>query len=145
MIVGSRVVAREDGFQNIVYMRIFSDENKYDVGATIFLKLKSENRRRNVGNLYLHDNSFHMRRNSQKHYHYATKGYGFNWNIINDDALEIKTIHLTIDETEKYVFPKSLIKDWGRFLNFKQQGFELQKFLPFDFIKKYRVNKEGEE
>ena len=145
MIINSRVVARDDGFQNVVYMRIFSDETKYDVGATIFLKLKSENRRRNVGNLYLHDKSFHMRRNSQKHYHYATKGYGFNWNIINDDDLQIKTIHLTIDGIEKYVFPKSLIKDWGRFLNFKQQGFELQKFVPFDFIKKYRVKKEGEE
>jgi len=102
MIVGSRLVAREDGFQNIVFMRIFSDENKYDVGATIFLKLKSEGRRRNVGNLYLHDHSFHVTRNSQKHYHYATKGYGFNWKIIlkakrvSDPAYKAKIISLVL-------------------------------------------------
>jgi hypothetical protein len=41
MIVGSRVMAKEDNAGNTLYLRVWSDENKVDVGGSIFLKLKS--------------------------------------------------------------------------------------------------------
>lgn len=138
MIVDSRVMAKEDNAGNTLYLRIWSDENKFDVGGSIFLKLRSESKKRNLGNLIIKDRSFHIIRDSGKHYHYVSKSYGFNWNIINDADLGIKSIHLIIDRKDKYVIPKSILETYGKFLNFKQQGFELQKFLPFDMIKNFR-------
>jgi hypothetical protein len=138
MIVDSRVLAKEDNAGNTLYLRIWSDENKLDVGGTIFLKLKSESKKRNLGNLTIKDRSFHIIRDSNKHYHYKSKSYGFNWNIINDAELGIKSIHLIVDKKDKYVIPKTILDTYGKFLNFKQQGFELQKFLPFDMIKNFK-------
>ena len=141
MIVGSRVIAKEDNAGNTLYLRVWSDENKVDVGGSIFLKLKSESKKRNLGNLIVNDRSFHIIRDSGKHYHYVSKSYGFNWNIINDADLGIKTIHLVVDKKDKYIIPKSVLETYGKFLNFKQQGFELQKFLPFDMIKNFKDEK----
>ena len=141
MIVGSRVMAKEDNAGNTLYLRVWSDENKVDVGGSIFLKLKSESKKRNLGNLIVNDRSFHIIRDSGKHYHYVSKSYGFNWNIINDADLGIKTIHLVVDKKDKYIIPKTILETYGKFLNFKQQGFELQKFLPFDMIKNFKDEK----
>jgi hypothetical protein len=141
MIVGSRVMAKEDNAGNTLYLRVWSDENKVDVGGSIFLKLKSESKKRNLGNLIVGDRSFHIIRDSGRHYHYKSKSYGFNWNIINDADLGIKTIHLIVDKKDKYIIPKSVLDTYGRFLNFKQQGFELQKFLPMDMIKNFKDDK----
>jgi hypothetical protein len=80
---------------------------------------------------------FHINRDTSKHYHYKTKGFGFNWEILNSNLIDIKTISLKVDEDTLYVFPKSLLKDYGTFLNFTQQGFELQRFLRLDIIKRY--------
>ena len=138
MLVGSRVMAKEDNAGNTLYLRVWSDENKIDIGGTIFLKIRRESKKRNLGNLVVDDRSFHIIRDSGKHYHYKSKSYGFNWNIINDADLGIKSIHLIVDHNEKYVIPKTILDTYGKFLNFKQQGFELQKFLPFDMIKNFR-------
>jgi len=138
MIINSRVLAKSDNFGNDLYLRVFSDENKKDVGGSIFLKLKSENKKRNLGYVYFYDRSFHVLRDSSKHFHYKTKSYGFNWNIIDDADLCIKSVYLVIDKKERYIIPKSILETYGRFLNFKQQGFELQKFLPFDMIKNFK-------
>jgi hypothetical protein len=70
-----------------------------------------------------------------KHYHYQVKGFGFNWTILNDSYLNIENIHLLVDDKDRYVFKKDLLTRYGNFLNFKQQGFELQKFLKFQLIK----------
>jgi len=131
-------MGKADNGGNELHLRIFSDENNVDVAGTIHLKLKSEGKRRNLGTLYYHDRSFHVLRDSSKHYHYMTKSYGFNWSIIDDADLNIKSIHLIVDRSEKYIIPKSILETYGRFLNFKQQGFELQKFLPMDMIRKFR-------
>ena len=141
MIVSSRVMAKEDNAGNVLYLRVWSDENKVDVGGSIFLKLKSESKRRNLGNLIVKDRSFHIIRDSSRHYHYKSRSYGFNWNIINDADLAIKTIHLVVDHNERYIIPKTVLDTYGKFLNFKQQGFELQKFLPMDMIRNFRDEK----
>lgn len=138
MIVKSRLFAKSDNHGNDLYMRIFTDENNVDVGATIFLKLKSETKIRNLGQIFFNDHSFHVLRDSSKHFHYVSKSYGFNWTIINDADLNIKSVHLIVDKNERYIIPKSIIDSYGKFLNFKQQGFELQKFVPMDMIRTFR-------
>ncbi len=138
MIITSKLSAKSDNVGNDLYLRAFQDQLKNYVGGTIFLKLKSENKTRNLGNIYFNDNSFHCVRDSGKHYHYVSKSYGFNWNIINDAELNIQVIHLIIDNNSKYIIPKSILEKYGKFLNFKKEGFELQKFLPFEMIKNFK-------
>jgi hypothetical protein len=138
MIINSEVFCKSDKHKNILYLRVFKDETKEVVGATIHLKLDAEKKVRHIGNFYIHDRSFHVRRDSAKHYHYKTKSYGFNWNILDDDMLGIKSVHLTIDKADTYVIPVETIGKYGRFLNFKQQGFELQRFMPLELINNFK-------
>jgi hypothetical protein len=76
-----------------------------------------------------------LKRNSDRHYHYKTKSYGFNYAIL--DSLEIENVHLTIDK-EMFNIPVNVFKS-ARVLNFSQQGFEMQKFLPVEIIRKYAL------
>ncbi len=140
MQIKSQIFAKEDSANNILYLRVFYDENEVKVGATIHLKLQAEKRQRMIGDYYFADSAIYLRRDSTKHLFNKTQSYGFNWNIINDDFLQIKNIHLTIDGTP-YFFPKSILESKGHFMNFKQVGFELQKFLPFEFIQQFKINK----
>lgn len=134
----SRILVQSDVLGNDLYMKIFSQENGDDVSASLIMKLKSEQRVRNIGTFLFYNRSFHVKRMSSKHYHYKSKSYGFNWNIINDDFLNIAYLFVTIDKTERYIVPKHIIDSYGKFLKFQKQGFELQKFLPFEIMKQFR-------
>jgi hypothetical protein len=140
MQIKSQIFAKEDSANNILYLRVFYDENEVKVGATIHLKLQAEERQRMIGDYYFHDSTIYLKRDSSKHFFKKTKSFGFNWNIIDDEFLSVKNIHLTIDSTN-YLFPKKLLEISGQFMNFKQVGFELQKFLPFEIIKQYKITK----
>ena len=138
-ILLTKPFVKDDKLGNYLIMNVHYDELEKPIGATLRLKLKAEGRERTLGHIYFADRSFHCKRKTAKHFHFVTKSFGFNWEIINDDFLCIKNIHLVVDNAEKFVFPASAIKDYGKFLNFKQQGFELQKFLQMDIIRNYKV------
>lgn len=138
MHVGSKVFGKEDKQGNQLLVRGFFDENKEWTFATVHLKLANMSKPRLLGYVDVQDAVLHVTRDSAKHYHYKTKGYGFNWELLNGNLIHIKTISMRIDDDNLYVFPKTLIKDYGTFLNFKQQGFELQRFIRFDLIKRYQ-------
>lgn len=76
-----------------------------------------------------------VKRNSARHYHYKSKSYGFNSELLS--SLEIDNVNMTIDK-EQFVVPFSEFKN-ARHLNFGQEGYELQKFLPIEIIRKYAV------
>jgi hypothetical protein len=133
-----QLLAKDDNSGNRLYLRVFmDDETKEKVSANIHLKLKGEDRFRAIGNYYFHEKTLYLKRKSEKHYHRVTKSYGFNYNIITDPYLDVKYICADIDDV-KYRFPKSAIDDFGTYLHFKQEGFELQRFLKFALIKNYK-------
>lgn len=137
----SQVFAKEDKSHNIIYMCIFYDENDRKLGATIHLKLCSERRSRLIGDYYFAESRICLKRDSAKHLFKKNNSYGFNWEIINDEFLGVRIIDLTVDG-ERFVFPKSIIELHGQFMNFKQEGFELQKFVPFKIIQNYQHDPE---
>jgi hypothetical protein len=137
MNIRSELYLNEDPQGNKVYLRVFYDETNTSQNAVIHLRLKGENRPRQLGTLIFSTRTFFCKRNSTKHYHYKTKGYGFNWTILNDPHLSIEKIHMVLDEKEHFIFEKSLIETYGKFLNFKQQGFELQRFMPIEIIREH--------
>lgn len=139
MIIGSNLLGDVDNQGNNLYIRVFYNENKENVSANIYLKLASENKTRLLGRYDYHNKTLYCSRKMSKHYHYAAKGFGFNSRILDDPYLSIQRIHILIDEETHYEFPNSLIKNFGRFLNFKQQGFELQKFISLNLIKTHSI------
>jgi len=60
MIVQSRILGQSDYSGNDLLMRIFTDENRQDVGASVYLKLKKESKKRTLGNLYFKSRSFYV-------------------------------------------------------------------------------------
>lgn len=133
-----QLLAKDDNSGNRLYLRVFmDDETNEKVSANIHLKLKGENRYRVIGNYFFHEKTIYLKRNSEKHYYRATKSYGFNYNILTDPYLDIQWIVADIDDV-KYRFPKSTIDNYGTYLHFKQEGFELQRFLKFSLIKNYK-------
>jgi hypothetical protein len=76
-----------------------------------------------------------VKRNSERHYHYKTKSYGFNYALFEN--LDIDTVNLTIDK-ENYNIPAKVFNQ-ARVMNFSGEGFELQKFLPIEIIRQYAM------
>lgn len=137
MHIGSKVFGKEDKQGNQLLVRGYYDETKSWTYASIHLKLAKHNKRRLLGYVDVEEATFHCVRYLDKHYHYKMKGFGFNWEILSGNLIHIKTISLRVDDDKLYVFPKSIIEKHGEFLNFKEKGFELQKFIHFDHIRKY--------
>ena len=137
LIVKEQRFVQEDQSGNQLFMRVFIDESNTQRSANIHLKLSREERKRFIGNYGFDNKTIYLSRKSTKHYHYATKSYGFNYRLINDPQLDIKWIVVKIDDVA-YRFPKSLIDDYGTYLQFKQQWYELQKFVKFNIIKNYK-------
>lgn len=135
MNIKSRLLAKDDEYGNRLYMRVFSDEHHYDTSATIHLKLSSEKHGRQIGYIDLATKTFYCKRDTTKHYHYKTKSFGFNYNLLSDTFLHIERVVVEVDNKETLSFPIALLESHGRFLNFKSQGFELQKFLELDVIR----------
>jgi|LauGreDrversion4_2_1035121.scaffolds.fasta_scaffold429757_4 hypothetical protein len=133
----TKTFANEDNAGNKVYMRIFFDEKDERQSANIHLKLKEERSPRMLGSFDFTTRTFYCKRSTAKHLHRKSKSFGFNWTILNDAFLSVENVYIILDDTDHYCFPISLIKDYGQFLNFKQQGFELQRFMSFELIKRY--------
>lgn len=131
-----------DKFGNALYVRVFESPHQTHMYGLLSLKLLSEDRPRQIGYIDFKKGVYYCTRDSSKHYHYKSKGYGFNWSVIENDVFKIKTICLDIDHENTYIFPVELLRNHGRVLNFKKQGFELQKFLAFELIKPHKTHEQ---
>ena len=112
-------------------------ENK-DKLIFVSLKLSAENKSRMLGTINREKRVIEIKRNSKKHLMYKIGGYGFNHKLLK----ESKTFDLILlnDENSQWLIPKTFILENGRILNFSQEGFELQIFIPLNKIKDFLVN-----
>lgn len=102
----------------------------------VYLKLASELRSRNIAKYDPANRVIFVKRNENKHYHYKSKGYGFNYAML--ERLYVDTIFMQIGK-HKYKIPIEVFNANARVMNFSQQGFEIQKFLPLEIIRNYEV------
>jgi len=103
----------------------------------ISLKLKSEPGSRNIGEVKLDDKTLLLKRNKAKHLFKKNNSYGFNEYLIENGKTFDKI--MLADDDAVYLFPKTLVKEKGNYLYFKQEGFEKQIFLALDEIKKHQI------
>ena len=117
----------QDDFGN----EIFAENDK------IYLNLKEDNRKRLLGRLELDSKTLYVKRNRERHLHYKSNSYGFNYLIIKNGTKFNKVV--IADNIETFTIPKDDILEKGRFLFFKQQGFERQIFISLDDLQEYKT------
>ena len=79
-----------------------------------------------------------MRRKMAVHLFRKANAYGFNEYILKNSKT-FDTIRLRDDAGNDWKIPKQFIIDNGRYLNFKEQGYELQLFVPLEMLEPFRV------
>jgi hypothetical protein len=103
-----------------------------DGGKNISLKLKAENKKREIGTINLEERYLEVKRIKAKHLFRKTNSYGFNHYILSN-AKKFDKVMLS-DDDGRWLIPIKLILEKGHFLHFKNDGFELQIFLSLDII-----------
>ncbi len=110
-----------------------------DTHVEIFLKLKSENRKRRLGIVTKSTKTLKIKRNREKHLYRMGNAYGFNEYLLRE-ATRFDKVWLR-DEHAHWTIPVAFILDPknGFYLHHLQQGFELQKFISLGELEQFRV------
>lgn len=103
----------------------------------ITLHLKGKKAARNIGRVRLADRVLEVTRKRDKHLMRKANAYGFNEYVLRE-AKRFDKIELT-DEYGTYLFSRQLVLDMGRYLHFKEEGFEKQMFLSLNIINNHKV------
>lgn len=113
----------------------------YDHGDLIqvFLKLRSESSARRLGYIRPAQRILELERNRSRHLHQKSNSYGLNYELIKQST-RFDTIRI-IDEFGVYDLPKDIALSNGKFLFFKQEGFERQLFIPLTLLTQYQKTK----
>ena len=133
--------------QVVIRNFFIDDEGKNSVvmhqsGKTVvlYLKLESEGKRkRKIGTITKSTKTMKITRNRGKHLFNKMNAYGFNEYILSN-AKTFDKIWLK-DEFQEWKIPVSFILEHGKYMNFKTQGFELQKFVSLTQIHQFLVDK----
>jgi len=105
----------------------------------LFLKLKSETRKRKIGFINTNTRTLYVERVREKHLFRKLNAYGFCYQIIKD-AKQFNEVRLKDDYFE-WLIPTAFIldKENAKFLNFKGSGgFELQVFISLDLLEQFK-------
>ena len=103
----------------------------------ITLHLKGKKAARNIGRVRLADRVLEVSRKREKHLMLKANAYGFNEYVLRE-AKKFDRIELT-DEYGTYLFSRQLVLDMGRYLHFKEEGFEKQLFLSLNIISNHKI------
>ena len=101
---------------------------------SLYLKLVEKSERL-LGIIDKKEKTFQIRRNREKHIFKRNKSYGFNHYVLKN-AKTFDKIYL-LDDVTSWIIPVKFILENGSFMQFQQQGFELQIFIPLEKIAQY--------
>lgn len=107
---------------------------------TLILKLGTT-KDRLIGTVTKSTRTIEINRIRGKHLFWSGNAYGFNHYVFKNQS-SIDWIRLSDDTGSHWKIPVKYLLDYGKFLHFKSQGFELQQFISLAELEKFRVNKE---
>lgn len=126
----------------------FIDEKNYlqiksnDKLIFLTLYLNGEKRGRNIGTITKSTRTIFMKRKVDKHLFRKLNAWGFNDYVLRNQST-FDFVSLSDDKGNHWSkIPVSMILDGATYLNFKSQGFELQRFVSLEDLEKYKVKKE---
>ena len=103
-----------------------------DARMVVYLKLKSESKKRRLGIINFATRTLYVKRNSAKHLFRKDSSYGFNHKLLSETK-KFDSVRLQ-DENSEWLIPVKFILDNGSFLHFKADGFERQIFIQLNKI-----------
>lgn len=103
----------------------------------ISLKLKTETKERLIGTLSKINRELIVTRIRAKHLMLKSNSYGFNYHVLSK-AKQFDHVRLE-DDHAAFLIPVSFILEKGKFLFFKQQGFEKQIFISLKEIEQFKT------
>lgn len=115
------------------YIRIQSNDKLIKLNLMLY-----NSEPRFIGTITKSTRTIEMRRKMSVHLFRKANAYGFNEYILKNSKT-FDTIRLRDDAGNDWKIPKQFILDNGRYLNFKEQGYELQLFVPLEMLEPYRV------
>lgn len=140
MVIKSELYEFPDENGNKLVFKMCFNQYLRPVTATVYLKLAdSPSYPRQIGYVDVPTKTFHCFRDSAKHLHIKSNSYGFNY-FLTDKKFGIEKIKVKIDNVS-YCFDTELLNSDSAVMFYKSQGFEVQKFLPFDIIKNHKVGR----
>lgn len=109
-------------------------------GDVIKLQLSSEPHPRKIGKIIESRKVLQVNRDSSIHLFIKNNSYGFNEALLRSATIfdKVEILEKSNGENNRYIVPLNIIFEKGSYLNFKQQGFEIQIFLKLDIIKQYK-------
>lgn len=114
--------------------------NQNDKLIMLYLKL-GDLRKRFIGTVTKSTRTMEIRRERIKHLFRKLNAYGFNDYILrNQDSFD--WIRLSDDSKSHWKIPVSYILEKGTYLNFREQSFELQRFVSLEDLEQFRVKTE---
>lgn len=93
---------------------------------------------RMIGTITKSTRTIEMRRKMAIHLFRKGNAYGFNEYILRESKT-FDWVRLRDDAGNDWKIPKKFILENGQYLNFKEQGYELQLFVPLEMLEPYRV------
>jgi hypothetical protein len=93
---------------------------------------------REIGTVTKSTRTIQMKRKRGLHLFRKMNAYGFNDYILRNQTT-FDWIRLSDDTGSNWKIPVSYILESGQYMNFKNQGFELQRFVPLEQLEQFRV------
>jgi hypothetical protein len=123
-------------------MLIVEEEPVYG-NRKIYLHLTTEKGPRLLGEVDRQNQTLLVKRNRSKHLHHQMNAYGFNYALIHDAKMfnQVLVEEEFAGDKYRYLIPTSIIMEWSTVKNFKQDGFEIQYFLRFEYFNKFLTKK----
>ena len=103
----------------------------------VLLKLNTELRSRLLGYVNIKSKSIKIIRKKELHLLRKNNSYGFNHTLLSDAKTFDKI--LLKDELNAWKIPTQFILDNGKFLFFKEQGFERQIFISMEQLNQFKT------
>ena len=130
---------------NFTFRQFFLDEvgNNYlllkqnDKVIHLYLKLL-EHGKRLIGTVTKSTRTIEMKRVQSIHLFRKMNAYGFNDYVLRNQT-SFDWIRLSDDAGNHWKIPVSFILEKGEYMNFKEQGFELQRFVSLNQLEQFRV------
>ena len=104
---------------------------------TIFFKRLGTPKRNRIMTINTRSRIATLTRKRSKHLLKANSSYGFNYEIMSK-AKSFDIVNI-IDEHESWSIPRDELLKKSRYMHFKQQGFELQKFITLFDLKPFKT------
>lgn len=123
------------------HLKVLGDSYGNFIGVddygNVYLQLNSENRMRKLGMINDEERKMIIKRERKKHLFRKGNAYGFNDFLLrNTQRFDIITL---IDDYQSWKIPVKEILEKGFYLNFKEQGFELQIFMSLENMESFKI------